>query len=253
MAYRQKGFPMHAGVSVSPMRNTNTLGLLTPVKDDPSNDLNYDPSFGAELFEGYDNNSSTTSTEKKGNTGNSEQGTITGDLSNVVPKTTSVKTDDKDSKIKTTDGSNLGDGLEDAKNADERKKLMEQSKKEMYANAWQNSGAGHIYAAGESIVKGIKNMRAKRKARKAGELTDAQTAVDGGTANLKQTKLVDRTNNRTHKKLVKTEKANIKDAEKLKQYNIDKKNKAAGVSKRQAKKNKAAQDAASGKLYKVGK
>ena len=150
-----KGFPIHKGVS--PMRN---------MKDDPSNDPNYDPSFGAESFKGYDNDSSTTSTEKKENTDNSEQGTNTGDLSNVVPKTTSVETDDKDSKIKTTDGSNLGDGLNDAKNADERKKLMEQAKKEMYANAWQNSGIGHIVEAGKSIGRGIKNIRAKRAAKK---------------------------------------------------------------------------------------
>ena len=156
MAFKMKGFPMHKGVS--PMRNT---------KDDPSNDPNYDPSFGAESFKGYDNNSSTTNNDKKEDTDNNEQGANTGDLSNVVPKTTSVETDHKDSKIKTTDGSNLGDGLKDAKNADERKKLMEQAKKDMYANAWQNSGIGHIVEAGKSIGRGIKNIKAKRKAKKA--------------------------------------------------------------------------------------
>ena len=151
-------------------------------------------------------------------------------------------------KTNTTNTSTNGTDLKESDDA-----VTAETKKQALRDAWRNTGGGHIYAAGESIVKGIKNIRAKRKARKAGELTDAQTAVTGGTANLKQTKLVDKTNNRTHEKLVKTEKANIKDAEKLKQYNIDKKNKAAGISKRQAKKNNATQVAASGELYKVGK
>ena len=151
-------------------------------------------------------------------------------------------------KTNTTNTSTNGTDLKESDDA-----VTAETKKQALRDAWRNTGGGHIYAAGESIVKGIKNIRAKRKARKAGELTDAQTAVTGGTANLKQTKLVDKTNNRTHKKLVKTEKDNIKDAEKLKQYNIDKQNKAAGISKGQAKKNKAKQDAASGELYKVGK
>ena len=150
-----KGLKIQKGVS--PMRN---------MKDDPSNEV--DP-FESKSFGGYDNNSSTTNTDKKEDTDNNEQGANSGDLSNVVPKTTSVETDDKDSKIKTTDGSNLGDGLKDAKNADERKKLMEQAKKDMYANAWQNSGIGHIVEAGKSIGRGIKNIKAKRKAKKANQ------------------------------------------------------------------------------------
>ena len=202
-----KGFPIHKGVS--PMRN---------MKDDPSNDPNYDPSFGAESFKGYDDDSSTTSTEKKENTDNSEQGTNTGDLSNVVPKTTSVETDDKDSKIKTTDGSNLGDGLNDAKNADERKKLMEQAKKEMYANAWQNSGIGHIVEAGKSIGRGIKNIREKRKAKKAERLTSAKEAVGSGTETLKQAKTVERNRRKTDAKAKRNIKKAKKDKKKLAEY-----------------------------------
>ncbi len=207
MAFKMKGFPIHKGVS--PMRN---------MKDDPSNDPNYDPSFGAESFKGYDDDSSTTSTEKKENTDNSEQGTNTGDLSNVVPKTTSVETDDKDSKIKTTDGSNLGDGLNDAKNADERKKLMEQAKKEMYANAWQNSGIGHIVEAGKSIGRGIKNIREKRKAKKAERLTSAKEAVGSGTETLKQAKTVERNRRKTDAKAKRNIKKAKKDKKKLAEY-----------------------------------
>ena len=155
-----KGFPIHKGVS--PMRN---------MKDDPSNEV--DP-FESKSFGGYDNNSSTT------NTDNSEIGTSAGDfnVNNTVTKTTipteienneSENNESEEKKIKTTDGSNLGDGLDDAENSDERKKLMDQAKKEMYANAWQNSGIGHIVEAGKSIGRGIKNIKAKRKAKKANQ------------------------------------------------------------------------------------
>ena len=178
-----------------------------------------------------------------------EDKNLAGDFSGITaPTADQIDTDQKnaeENEEKAANGQFDGTGGE--------KGVTKETEDEAYKNAWRNTGGGHIYAAGESIVKGIKNMRAKRKARKAGELTDAQAAVTGGTANLKQTKLVDKTNDKTHKKLVKTEKDNIKDAEKLKQYNIDKQNKAAGISKGQAKKNKAKQDAASGELYKVGK
>lgn len=102
------------------------------------------------------------------------------------------------------------------------KGVTKETEDEAYKNAWRNTGGGHIYAAGESIVKGIKNMRAKRKARKAGELTDAQAAVTGGTANLKQTKLVDKTNDKTTKATAKTTKDKAKDDAKLVKYNAKK-------------------------------
>jgi hypothetical protein len=232
MAYRQKGFPMHAGVS--PMRQSEQAN-------------------GSKIAETLidKNNAAETDTEDNVNTV----------ASNNLQQAIEQKGQDLAKEITNSDFGKISTPEEKAKKEAERKVLKNREEEEMSAetkkqalrDAWRNTGGGHIYAAGESIVKGIKNIRAKRKARKAGELTDAQTAVTGGTANLKQTKLVDKTNDKTHEKLVKTEKANIKDAEKLKQYNIDKKNKAAGISKRQAEKNKAKQDAASGELYKVGK
>ena len=100
--------------------------------------------------------------------------------------------------------------------------VTDETKKQALRDAWRNTGGGHIYAAGESIVKGIKNMRAKRKARKAGELTDAQTAVDGGTANLKQTKLVDKANDKTTRATAKATKDKAKDDAKLVKYNAKK-------------------------------
>jgi hypothetical protein len=229
MAFKMKGFPMQAGTS--------------PMRQDKVDDSGATPDTGHVVKTG---NGTTTETpvveEDKNLAGDFATAGITASTAGQIA--TDQKTAEKN-EAKAANGQFDGTGGE--------KGVTKETEDEAYKNAWRNTGGGHIYAAGESIVKGIKNIRAKRKARKAGELTDAQTAVTGGTANLKQTKLVDKTNNRTHEKLVKTEKANIKDAEKLKQYNIDKKNKAAGISKRQAKKNKATQDAASGELYKVGK
>jgi hypothetical protein len=238
MAYKQRGFPMHAGIS--PMRQSEEVNASNTAE---------------ELIE--KNNAAET---KVDNVNTAASGNLLKDI-NQKRQDLATTVNDAAKKITSSDFGKISTPEEKAKKEAERKVLKNGEEEEMSAetkkqalrDAWRNTGGGHIYAAGESIVKGIKNIRAKRKARKAGELTDAQTAVTGGTANLKQTKLVDKTNNRTHKKLVKTEKANIKDAEKLKQYNIDKKNKAAGISKRQAEKNKAKQDAASGKLYKVGK
>jgi hypothetical protein len=218
MAYKQRGFPMHAGIS--PMRQGND--------DIAAKQEAERVRLETERLKKISTEEAEKEAKREANITTMEGGT----------------------------GNTLGTKtLDNAKNIDTKSKtdVTDETKKQALRDAWRNTGGGHIYAAGESIVKGIKNIRAKRKARKAGELTDAQAAVTGGTANLKQTKLVDKTNNRTHEKLVKTEKANIKDAEKLKQYNIDKKNKAAGISKRQAEKNKATQDAASGELYKVGK
>jgi hypothetical protein len=232
MAFKMKGFPMQAGTS--------------PMRQDKVDDGGTTSNTGHVVKTGVkeDKNETTTETPVV-----EEDKNLAGDFSGITaPTADQIDTDQKnaeENEEKAANGQFDGTGGE--------KGVTKETEDEAYKNAWRNTGGGHIYAAGESIVKGIKNMRAKRKARKAGELTDAQAAVTGGTANLKQTKLVDKTNDKTHKKLVKTEKDNIKDAEKLKQYNIDKQNKAAGISKRQAKKNKAKQDAASGELYKVGK
>jgi hypothetical protein len=177
-------------------------------KDDPSNEV--DP-FASDSFKGYDDNSSTTKNDKKENTGNSGQGTNVGKL--PVLETTTVETGDnksEENKIKTTDGGNLGDGLDDAKDAGERKKLMDQAKKEMYANAWQNSGIGHIVEAGKSIGRGIKNIKAK----KAKRVEEAKKAEGEGTETLKQAKLV----KRARKKESRTIKREVKDQKKLAKF-----------------------------------
>jgi hypothetical protein len=218
MAYRQKGFPMHAGVS--PMRKFLAV-----------DDSGATPNTGHVVKTGNENETvvnKESGVDKGNSAGNFAAAGITAPTAGQIA--TDQKTAEKN-EAKATNGQFDGTGGE--------KGVTKETEDEAYKNAWRNTGGGHIYAAGESIVKGIKNIRAKRKARKAGELTDAQAAVAGGTANLKQTKLVDKTNDKTHKKLVKTEKANIKDAEKLKQYNIDKKNKAAGISITQPKSQRA--------------
>jgi triacylglycerol esterase/lipase EstA (alpha/beta hydrolase family) len=103
---------------------------------------------------------------------------------------------------------------------------MDQAKKEMYANAWQNSGIGHIVEAGKSIGRGIKNIRTKNKAKKAERLTSAKEAVGSGTQTLKQQKLVDRTDKKQRKKAVKDIRKSEKDRIKLVKYNKRKKKNA---------------------------
>jgi len=208
------GFKLKSGNKVdfknmgsSPVRN---------MKDDPSNEV--DP-FASDSFKGYDNNSSTTKNDTKEDTENGEQGTNVGKL--PVATTTPVETGNEESeenKIKTTDGGNLGDGLKDAKNSDERKKLMDQAKKEMYANAWQNSGIGHIVEAGKSIGRGIKNIRAKNKAKKAEKLSSAKEAVGSGTETLKQAKTVERNRRKTDTKAKRNIEKAKKDKKKLAEY-----------------------------------
>ena len=67
----------------------------------------------------------------------------------------------------TKDGSPPTDVADNVADDKEKEKIRAQSKKEMYANAWQDSGIGHIVEAGKSIGRGIKNIKAKRKAKKA--------------------------------------------------------------------------------------
>ena len=138
-----------------------------------------------------------------------------------VPTTTPVETgndESEENKIKTTDGGSLGDGLDDAKDAGERKKLMDQAKKEMYANAWQNSGIGHIVEAGKSIGRGIKNIREKRKVKKAERLTSAKEAVGSGSETLKQAKLVEKNRKKADRKAKKDADKAKKDKKKLAEY-----------------------------------
>jgi hypothetical protein len=187
MAYRQKGFPMHAGVS--PMRQGND--------DIAAKQEAERVRLETERLKKISTEEAEKEAKREANITTMEGGT----------------------------GNTLGTKtLDNAKNIDTKSKtdVTDETKKQALRDAWRNTGGGHIYAAGESIVKGIKNIRAKRKARKAGELTDAQAAVTGGTANLKQTKLVDKTNDKTTKATAKATKDKAKDDAKLAKYNAKK-------------------------------
>jgi hypothetical protein len=129
-----------------------------------------------------------------------------GDLSNAVVK--APKPVEK----------SLSEGLDATKESTEEEKLRAQSKKEMYANAWQNSGAGHITEAVKSIRRGIKNIRTKNKAKKAEKLTSAKEAVGSGTETLKQAKTVERNRKKTDKLALNKIKSDAKDKEKLAEY-----------------------------------
>jgi len=87
-------------------------------------------------------------------------------------------------------------------------------------DAWQDSGAGHITEAVKSIGRGIKNIRAKKSAKKAQKLIDARTAVGSGSETLKQAKLLKKSKKRTAKTLLKKSKKEAKDKEKLAKYRI---------------------------------
>ena len=85
---------------------------------------------------------------------------------------------------------NLSEGLNAAKGNTEEEKLQEQSKKEMYANAWQNSGVGHIVEAVKSIRRGIKKNKAKKAGKEAkkvigNKLKNSVRKPKSKTANLK--------------------------------------------------------------------
>ena len=191
MAFKMKGFSAHQGVS--PMR-----------KDDPSNGDQKN------AFEASSGNYATqvevtnppVDTEKN----EKVSGANAGDLSNVVPKVT------------TDDGNIVGSDVAGHKENKEKEKLQAQSKKEMYANAWQNSGAGHIVEAVKSIRRGIKKNKTKRLAKNATKLSDAKTAVGSGTETLKQAKTVERNRKKTDNKAKRDIKSKAKDKEKLTEY-----------------------------------
>ena len=187
MAFKMKGFPMHKGVS--PMREQGD-----PSSGDQKDAFDADPG-------NYDTPTATTPVVEEETEEEEESGTSAGDLSNVVPKAFTAKNED---------GADIGAGLDKAKKDGEEEKLKAQSKKEMYANAWQNSGAGHIVEAVKSIRRGIKNLKTK----KAKRVSEAKTAEGEGTETLKQAKLVKRAKKKEDKKL----KSKIKDQKKLKKY-----------------------------------
>ena len=101
--------------------------------------------------------------------------------------------------------------------------LKEGDKKWHETDAFRNTGAGHITEAVKSIGRGIKNVRAKNKAKKAERLTSASEAIKDGTQTLKQQKLVDKTSKQQKKKDIKSIKKQEKDRIKLVKYNKRKK------------------------------
>ena len=131
MAYKQKGFPMHAGVS--PMRQNNADASADIAAAQEKERVRLEAKTLANL---------ANITAMEGGTGNT--------LNTKTPN--------------------------NAKNIDTKSKpdVTDETRKQALSDAWRNTGGGHIYAAGESIVKGIKNIRAKRKARKAEELKGAK-------------------------------------------------------------------------------
>jgi hypothetical protein len=144
---------------------------------------------------------------------------------------TETKTDDKKTEVTpgnsagntddiygTKDGSPPTDVADKVADDKEKEKIRAQSKKEMYANAWQNSGIGHIVEAGKSIGRGIKNIRTKNKAKKAEKLASAQEAVGSGTETLKQAKTVDRNRKKTANQEKRKAKSDAKDKKKLAEY-----------------------------------
>tara|TARA_R110002074_G_scaffold217687_1_gene388119 strand:- start:259 stop:1059 length:801 start_codon:yes stop_codon:yes gene_type:complete len=160
----------------------------------------------------------------------------------VVKDPVETETETNETETKVTPGSNAGgdlsglygtkDGSPPTDVADnvaddkEKEKIMAQSKKEMYANAWQNSGIGHIVEAGKSIGRGIKNIRTKNKAKKAEKLTSAKEAIEDGTQTLKQQKRVDKAAKKSERKTTKASNKKAKDQEKLVKYKAKKSKKA---------------------------
>lgn len=104
--------------------------------------------------------------------------------------------------------------------------LKEGDKKWHEKDAFRNTGVGHITDAVKSISRGIKNIRAKNKAKKAEELASANEAIKDGTQTLKQQKLVDKTSKRKTRKETNASEKRTKDQEKLAKYKEKKTKKA---------------------------
>ena len=177
--FKMKGFPIHKGVS--PMKQTDATAAGKGNYDAPTT------------------TTTTTPTVVEEETKEKESGTGAGNLPKII---TTPATNEE--------GAVIGDKLDKDKEDTEKEKLKAQSKKEMYANAWQDSGAGHIVEAVKSIRRGIKNLKAKKAKRVEG----AKAAVSEGTETLKQAKLVKRAKKKEDRVL----KRKIKDQKKLKKF-----------------------------------
>jgi len=182
------------------------------MKDDPSNNpMNTDTN----MYSSANVEANTDSAANVENVENETQGASAGNTENAV-----VRAPDPVEKT-------LSEGLVDAKENTEEEKLQEQSKKEMYANAWQNSGVGHMVEAVKSIRRGIKKNKAKKSAKNAVKLADAKTAVESGTETYKQAKRVDKAKSKANKKEDREWKKEDKSDKRLAKYNAKKDDKAA--------------------------
>lgn len=184
MAYKQKGFPMHAGVS--PMKNEDGKEWKMPA------------------LEPYKPKESLIQAK------NEEQ--------QYLKKATDGMAVKKDASGRVETKSAAGAKLGSSK-YEQGGDLNQGDKKWHETDAFKDTGIGHITDAVKSISRGIKNIRTKNKAKKAERLTSAKEAVGSGSQTLKQQKLVDRTAKQQRRKDIKSIRKQEKDRIKLVKYN----------------------------------
>ena len=201
MAVKLKGFPMHKGISKSPMMQTDFSHNWDGI-DESKNKLQ---------------RGSTSLTEKKGFGGDAtsliqedrEANQVVEDVTDGQG-TTEEQKENLAGEIKTKTPTS------DKYNPDGT--LKEGDKKWHEKKAFKESGIGHIVDAFKSIRKGVKNIKAKRKTKKAEKLDSAKTAVGSGTETLKQAKLVEKNRKKTDRKAKKEIEKAKKDKLKLAKY-----------------------------------
>ncbi len=142
------------------------------------------------------------------------------DAANDAAEGKAVNKDTNGDVVTTDDNKNTAGELKTTSDTYTQKgDLNEGDKKWHEKDAFKNTGAGHITDAVKSIARGIKNIRTKKKAKKAERLTSAKEAVGSGSETLKQQKLVDRTKKTQRRKDIKSIKKQEKDRIKLVKYN----------------------------------
>ena len=202
MAFKLKGFPMHKGISKSPMMQTDFSH-------------NWDDQDSKSEVKG---NFSTADTYSGGFGGNTPSLIQEDREANQVVKdatdgqgTTEEQKENLAGTIKTTE-TPTSDVYEPGGDIKEGDKKWHEKK------TFKESGIGHIVDAFKSIRKGVKNIKAKRKTKKAEKLDSAKTAVGSGAETLKQAKLVEKNRKKTDRKAKKEIKKAKKDKLKLAEY-----------------------------------
>jgi len=128
---------------------------------------------------------------------------------------------DAEGNVKTEENTGSSAGAElktTAEKYEEGGDLKEGDKKWHETDAFRNTGVGHITDAVKSISRGIKNIRAKNKAKKAERITSAKEAVGSGTETLKQAKTVEKNRKRTANQAKRKAKSDAKNKKKLAEY-----------------------------------